>query len=241
MTGPASLEVRKVSTGYGSIQALWEVDLECPAGQAVVLLGPNGAGKSTLLRTIMGVQPLWAGDVVYRGESIAAWPTDRRIGAAIAYVSETGIFPSLSVDDNLRVGGAGLTRGEVRSALARTYERFPLLAERRRSAAGNLSGGQRKLLGLAKALFRRPSLLVMDEPSAGLSPLLVNELVETLAAVRSTEGLTLLLAEQNAKVLELADRVAILSGGRRGFDGTVEQYRAQTDIAEQFFGLHPTA
>jgi branched-chain amino acid transport system ATP-binding protein len=156
-------------------------------------------------------------------------------------VSETAIFPSLSVEDNLRVGGAGLSGGEVRSALRRSYERFPLLHERRRSSAGDLSGGQRKLLGLAKALFRRPSVLVMDEPSAGLSPLLVNELVVTLAEVRSREGLTLLLAEQNAKVLELADKVTILSGGRNRFDGTIEAYRAQTDIAEQLFGLHATA
>lgn len=237
MTAPLGLEVRGVSTGYGSIRVLWNVDLEVPAGSALVLLGPNGAGKSTLLRAIMGLRPLWSGDILYGGESIAKWPTDRRIGASISYVSEVGIFAQLTIEDNLRVGGVGLSSKQVRSALDETWERFPLLKERRRSSAGSLSGGQRKLLGLAKAVFRKPRLLVMDEPSSGLSPLLVNELVETLAAVRAADGVTLLLAEQNARVLDLADRVSILSGGRRGFDGTIEEYRAQTDIAAQFFGL----
>lgn len=210
------------------------------AGVSVVLLGPNGAGKSTLLGTIMGLRPLWSGDISYRGNSISRWPPDRRIAASISYVSEKGIFPQLSVEDNLRVGGTGLPGREIRAALRQTWERFPLLAERRHSSAGQLSGGQRKLLGFAKALFRRPSVLLMDEPSSGLSPLLVNELVETLAEVCASEGLTLLLAEQNAQALALADHVSVLTGGRMVFDGTIDEYRGQTDIAAQFFGLNPS-
>ena len=234
--GPC-LEVRGVCAGYGAIQVLWDVDLVVPEGSAVVLLGPNGAGKSTLLRCIMGLVPLWRGQVSYQGQRITNWPPDKRVGASISYVSEVGVFAGLSIEDNLRACGTGLSSRELKAALTRTWEAFPVLAQRRRSAAGSLSGGQRKLLGLAKGLFRRPRLLILDEPSAGLAPVVVNEMVATLAAVRGTEEVTLLLAEQNARALDLADRVAVLHGGRKGFDGSVEEFRAEADITAEFFGL----
>jgi branched-chain amino acid transport system ATP-binding protein len=240
VSGQHCLQVRQVSSGYGPIRVLWDVDLEVPAGSAVLLLGANGAGKSTLLRAIMGLIPLWGGEVRLFGEPIERVAPDRRAAASMSYASEVGVFLPLSVEDNLRVGAYGLPRREVRAALARTWEEFPMLAERRRSHAGSLSGGQRKLLGLAKALIRRPRLLVMDEPSSGLSPIFVREMVTALASVRELHNVTLLLAEQNAKFLDLADRVSILSGGRSGFEGTIEQFRAQTDVAAQFFGLSET-
>lgn len=237
MTGPPCLQLRHISAGYGAIRVLWDVSLDVPAGSAVVLLGANGAGKSTLLRVIMGLLPLQSGELRLFGEPIEHATPEQRVAAAMSYASETGIFAPLSVEENLRIGAYGLGRREVRAALTRTYEEFPMLAERRRSHAGQLSGGQRKLLALAKAMIRRPRLLVMDEPSAGLSPLLVSTMVTTLAAVRRLHDITLLLAEQNAAFLDLADRVCILSGGRSGFAGTVEQFRTQTDVAAQFFGL----
>lgn len=237
MTEGLCLEACGVCTGYGAIQVLWDVDLLVPEGSAVVLLGPNGAGKSTLLRCIMGLVPLWRGELRYQGRQIDRWPPDRRVGASISYVSEVGVFSGLSVEDNLRACGTGLPYGEVRAALRRTWDAFPLLAERRRSAAGSLSGGQRKLLGLAKGLFRRPHLLILDEPSAGLAPVLVNEMMTSLAAVRDSQEVTLLLAEQNAKALDLADRVAVLNGGRKGFDDSAEEFRVQADITAEFFGL----
>ena len=237
MTAPLCLEVCGVSTGYGALRVLWDVNLAVPEGSAVVLLGANGAGKSTLLRAIMGLVPLWDGQILYGGESIGHWTTEKRVNASISYVSEVGIFAQLSVEDNLRVGGSSLSSRDVRAALKRTWEAFPLLEERRRTSAGSLSGGQRKILGLAKALMRHPRLLIMDEPSSGLSPLLVGEMVAALATVRGSHDVTLLLAEQNAKVLDLTDRVSILSGGRNGFEGGIDQFRAQTDIVEQFFGL----
>lgn len=237
MTTPLCLEVRGVSTGYGAIRVLWDVNLEVPEGSAVVLLGANGAGKSTLLRAVMGLVPLWEGQILYDGEPIERWTTDKRVNASISYVSEVGIFAQLSVEDNLRVGGSSLTSRDVKVALDRTWATFPMLDERRRTSAGSLSGGQRKTLGLAKALMRRPRLLIMDEPSSGLSPLLVGDMIAALASVRANHDVTLLLAEQNAKVLDLADRVNILSGGRNGFVGGIEEFRAQTDIVAQFFGL----
>lgn len=237
MSEPPCLQVCHVSAGYGAIRVLWDVSLEVPTGSAVVLLGANGAGKSTLLRVIMGLIPLQGGGLRLFGKPIERATPDKRVAAAMSYASETGVFAPLSVEDNLRVGAYGLPRREVRLALARTWEEFPMLAERRHSHAGSLSGGQRKLLGLAKALIGKPRLLLMDEPSAGLSPLLVSNMVTALASVRRLHDVTLLLAEQNIRFLDLADRVCILSGGRSRFTGTVGQFRAQADVAAEFFGL----
>lgn len=237
MTEPLLLEVHKVSSGYGRIQVLWGIDLEINEGSTVGLLGANGAGKSTLLRTIMGLLPPWEGEIRFCGERIERWDPSQRVSASISYMSEVGVISQLNVEDNLRVGGTGLTSRDLRAALKHTWEEFPMLSERRRSRADSLSGGQRKQLGLARALISKPRLLIMDEPSSGLSPLLVKEMVEILSLVRQRHAVTILLAEQNAKVLDLVDQVAILSGGRKGFDGPIDQFRAQTDIAAQFFGL----
>lgn len=234
------LEARQLSTGYGKLRVLWDVNLEVHENSAVTLLGPNGAGKSTLLRALMGMIPLWSGEVYFCGERIDHWSANQRIDASISYMSEVGVIAKLTVQDNLRVGASGLSSRDVKAALARTYEEFPMFQERRRSPAGSLSGGQRKLLGLAKALIRRPRLLILDEPSSGLSPLLVKEMIEKLAAIRQRSAVTMLLAEQNAKVLDLSDRIVIVNGGRKGFDGPIEQFQAQTDIAAQFFGLSST-
>lgn len=147
------------------------------------------------------------------------------------------MFTDLSVEDNLRLGGHGLARADLRSRVDETWERFPQLRNRRKEAAGSLSGGQRKLLGVARVLVRRPKLVMMDEPSSGLSPLFVNELVDTLAAVRRDERVTLLLAEQNVRFLRIADRVCVIEGGRSRFTGTVEAFEQTADLQEAFFGL----
>ncbi|MGC8498276.1 MAG: ABC transporter ATP-binding protein [Acidimicrobiales bacterium] len=237
MSDQTSLRATGLSTGYGALRVLWDVDLTVVQGRTTVLLGANGAGKSTLLKALIGLRPLWAGTLTYEDESIAGWSPERRIAAGMSYVSETGIFAGLSVEDNLRVVATGLSAATLRQRLERTYEQFPLLAARRRESAGALSGGQRKLLTLAKGLVRDPRLLLMDEPSAGLSPLAVSEMVDTLAQVVAQGGVTLLLAEQNARVLELADVVTIIGGGRVTFAGPVEEFRSTADVAEQFFGL----
>ncbi len=241
MSEPLLLEARQVCTGYGKIKVLWDVNLEIHSSSTVTLLGPNGAGKSTFLRALMGTIPLWSGEVHFRGERIDHWSPNQRIEASISYMSETGVIAKLSVQDNLRVGASGLASRAAKEALERTYHEFPMLRERRRSSASRLSGGQRKLLALAKALIRQPRLLIMDEPSSGLSPILVREMIDRLAAIRERSDITMLLAEQNAKVLDLSDRIVVLNGGHKGFDGPIDQFRAQTDIAAQFFGLSETA
>lgn len=237
MTASPLLTVRQVNTGYATIQVLWDVDLEIAEGTTVGLLGANGSGKSTLLRAIMGLLPLWSGEILFDGERINDWDPSRRVRASMAYMSEKGVVGQLSVEDNLRVGGTGLSKSDLKSALDQVWQEFPLLVSRRREPAGSLSGGQRKTLALAKALMRRPRLLILDEPSSGLSPILVTEMVEMLLRVRDQYSVTMLLAEQNSKVLDLAQRVTVLAGGRKGFDGPIEEFRTHTDVAAQFFGL----
>jgi branched-chain amino acid transport system ATP-binding protein len=230
------LQANSLDTGYGKIQALWDVALTVHARESVVLIGPNGAGKTTLIKTLMGLIPHWKGDITFAGKSIAQERTDRRVRAGIAYMSEVGCFPDLSVEDNLLIGGQFLPAAESKRHIADLYERFPTLQQKRKALGGSLSGGQRKILGVAKALAGKPKLLVMDEPSAGLSPLFVKEVIQVLGQFRET-GLALLIAEQNVKFLDLADRVYTIEGGRIGFEGTVEQMHADAALERAYFGL----
>src|SRR3984893_11361089 len=217
---PPLLSATGIEAGYGKVQALWGVDLAVARNESVVLLGANGAGKTTLLKVLMGLIAIWRGRIVFADEDITALRTDHRVRRGIVYMSETSVSPALTVDENIRIGAQFLSKAEARQRAEELYSIFPMLAERRRAAAGSLSGGQRKMLGMAKALASNPRLVIMDEPSAGLSPLLVKEVLRVLAGFRG-KGLALLIAEQNVKFLDLADRVYTLDGGRIGFTGTV--------------------
>lgn len=230
------LRASGLDTGYGKIQALWGVALTVHAQESVVLIGPNGAGKTTLIKTLMGLIPHWQGEIHFNGKAITHERTDRRVRAGIAYMSEVGCFPDLSVEDNLLIGGQFLPAAESKRHVAGLYERFPTLQQKRKALGGSLSGGQRKILGVAKALAGKPKLLVMDEPSAGLSPLFVKEVIQALGQFRDT-GLALLIAEQNVKFLDIADRVYTLEGGRIGFEGTVEQMHKDAALERAYFGL----
>src|SRR6202030_1961740 len=166
----------------------------------------NGSGKTTLLKTLMGLIDVWAGRTNFNGEDITRVRTDHRVRRGIVYMSEASGFVGLTVEENILIGAQFLRRSEIRERAEELYRIFPALAERRRALAGSLSGGQRKMLGIAKALAGRARLLVMDEPSAGLSPLFVKEVVRVLGGFRG-QGLSFLIAEQNVKFLDLADRV----------------------------------
>jgi branched-chain amino acid transport system ATP-binding protein len=230
------LEVSGLTSGYGQIQVLWGVDLNVGPNESVVLLGANGAGKTTLLKALMGLVGSWTGHVEFDGADITRLRTDRRVQRGIVYMSDTSGFPELTVEENLLVGAHLLKKGEVRQATEQVYAVFPILAERRRALASSLSGGQRKMLGIAKALAGRPRLLVMDEPSSGLSPLFVKEVVHTLLRLRETQ-LALLVAEQNVRFLDLADRVYTLDNGRIGFTGTVAMMHEDDALRRAYFGL----
>jgi branched-chain amino acid transport system ATP-binding protein len=230
------LDVTGLTAGYGRIQVLWGVDLSVRERESVVLLGANGAGKTTLLKVLMGLVDARAGRIHFNGESITRMRTDHRVRHGIVYMSEASGFVGLTIEENILIGAQFLPRKQIARRTDELYTIFPALAERRRALAGSLSGGQRKMLGIAKALAGNPRLLVMDEPSAGLSPLFVKEVIRVLAQFRNN-NLALLIAEQNIKFLELADRVYTLDNGRIGFSGTVTEMHQNDAVRRAYFGL----
>ena len=230
------LQASGITAGYGKVQVLWGAGIEVNAGQTVVLLGANGAGKTTLLKVVMGLMPAWHGAVRLGAEDITRLRTDRRVRRGMAYMSELGVFLGLTIEENIRIGGQFAAPGALRTRMEELYGVFPDLAGRKRVLAGSLSGGQRKMLGIAKALAAGPRMLVMDEPSAGLAPLFVQQVIEVLGRFR-TGGLSLLIAEQNVAFLDLADRVFTMEGGRIRFQGTVEALHADDALRQAYFGL----
>jgi len=230
------LEIAGITAGYRHMQVLWGIDLSVRARESVVLLGANGAGKTTLLKAIMSLIEIWDGRVGFDGEDITRLRADQRVRRGIVFMSENSGFPGLTIEENILIGAQFMPREGTRERMAELYATFPALAERRHARAGSLSGGQRKMLGIAKALAGNPRLLVMDEPSSGLSPLLVKEVVGVLAQFRSKD-LALLIAEQNVKFLALADRVYTLDNGRVGFTGTVEEMQQNDALRRAYFGL----
>jgi branched-chain amino acid transport system ATP-binding protein len=233
---PELLGAAGLESGYNRVQVLWGAGIDVHEGETVVLLGANGSGKTTLLRVLMGLLPAWNGTVQFAGDEITRLSTDRRVRRGIAYMSEMGVFPGLTIDENIRIGGQLLSSEVLRARAEELYAVFPDLSQRRRAPASSLSGGQRKMLGIAKAMAGKPRLLIMDEPSAGLAPLFVREVMRVLVDARG-QGLSLLVAEQNVKFLDLADRVYTLEGGRIGFSGTVPEIRANDAVNRAYFGL----
>ena len=232
----ALLEARDIEAGYGRVQVLWGAGIAVGPRESVVLLGANGAGKTTLLKVIVGLVPAWRGQVRLAGADVTTLRTDRRVRRGMAYMSELGVFPGLTIDENLRIGGQFADRAALSRRLQELYAVFPDLAARRRGLAGSLSGGQRKMLGIAKALASGPKVLVMDEPSAGLSPLFVQQVIAVLGRFRG-EGLAMLIAEQNVAFLDLADRVSTLEGGRVRFEGSVAALHEDDALHRAYFGL----
>lgn len=230
------LKVSGIATGYRRMQVLWGVDLAIREHESVVLLGANGAGKTTLLKALIGLIDVWSGRIDFAGKDITRLRADQRVRRGIVYMSETSGFPGLTIEENMLIGAQFLSNKEARARVVELFAVFPALAERRRALAGSLSGGQRKMLGIAKALAGDPRLLIMDEPSAGLSPLYVKEVIAVLAPLRRQE-LALLIAEQNVKFLELADRVYTLDNGRISFSGTVAAMHENDALRRAYFGL----
>lgn len=226
-----------INAGYEKMQVLWNTEISVAQSERVVLLGANGSGKTTLLKTVMGLLPLWSGSIEFNGNHLEKKRTDERFQKGISYMSESGIIAGLTVEENLLIGGYYLSRTEQKQQLAKMYEQFPDLKLKRKHAGGSLSGGQRKMLGVAKALMSQPKLLVMDEPSAGLSPLFVKEVIDILVKSTEASNLSLLIAEQNVKFLEIADRVYVLDGGRITFTGTVLELVADDAVKRAYFGL----
>lgn len=230
------LTLRGVQSGYGAMQILWGIDLDVAEGETVLLLGANSAGKTTLLRTIIGLLPCWKGSIEFAGERLEHLAPDKRIQRGIAFMSELGVFPTLSIEENIRLGGYFLNDSEVRKRSRRLFELFPDLASKRRDLAASLSGGQRKMLGIAKVLVSEPKLLLMDEPSSGLAPVFVKQVIEVLKTTIGG-GTSLLIAEQNVAFLALANRGFLIDHGQVKLSGARAELESSDAVREAYFGL----
>jgi branched-chain amino acid transport system ATP-binding protein len=233
------LVLRDVTAGYGAFTALWDVSLRVDVGEAVAVVGPNGAGKTTLLRVLSGVIPPRAGEIAFEGRSVAGEPAHEIVAHGIAHVPEgRRLFPMLSVLDNLKMGAfLPAARREFAISLERVFALFPVLADRRRQRAGSLSGGEQQMLALGRALMSRPKLILLDEPSMGLAPVMVLRLFDLIRRVRE-EGYTILVVEQNVRqVLKLVDRAYLLEVGRIKIEGRAEELGEQDFVRKAYVGL----
>ena len=232
------LDVSALTSHYGRIQALAGIDLTVRDGELVALVGANGAGKTTLLRTLSGVQPASGGRVMFLGEDITHERAERRVRRGIVQVPEgRQVFGPLSVEDNLRLGAYTRTRAESDAELERVYAMFPALKERRRQAAGFLSGGQQQMLALGRALMAKPRLLLLDEPSMGLAPRLVEEIFAKVRSLKQAHT-TIFLVDQNARAaLSVADRGYVLETGRVVLTGSGAALLEDGQVREAYLGM----
>jgi len=233
------LQIQGLSTHYGPIQALNKVSLEVEQGELVAMVGANGAGKTTLLHTLSGVLTPSGGEILFDGRHITRLASHQIVGAGICHVPEgRQVFPPLSVDDNLRLGAYAVRRDKewVESELASIYEMFPILKERSRQTAGTLSGGQQQMLAIGRALLGRPRLLLLDEPSMGLAPLLVEEIFRVIQGLNK-KGVTILLVEQNARAaLGIANRGYVLETGRVVLSASSSDLLADEAVRKAYLG-----
>jgi len=233
------LKIENLTSHYGRIQALHGVDLEVNEGELVALVGGNGAGKTTLLRTISGLQPASGGTVSFEGSDITTMAAEKRVGLEIAQVPEgRQVFTALSVEDNIRLGAYTKSdKAEIAADLEKMYDRFPILREKRDQAAGTLSGGQQQMLAMARALMSRPRLLLLDEPSMGLSPVLVMEIFAIVEELKQ-QGVTIFLVEQNATAaLRVADRGYVMETGKITLSDTGDKLLNDETVKAAYLGI----
>jgi branched-chain amino acid transport system ATP-binding protein len=233
------LELRGVTAGYGHFTALWDVSLSVAAGEAVAVVGPNGAGKTTLLRVISGLVAPRSGSLAFEGAPVGGRPAHEVVAHGIAHVPEgRRLFPRLTVADNLKMGAfLPAARRKFAESLARVYALFPVLQERRSQRAGSLSGGEQQMLAVGRALMSGPRLILLDEPSMGLAPVMVLRLFDLIRRVRQ-EGYTILVVEQNVRqVLKLVDRAYLLEVGRIKMEGRAEALADQDFVRKAYVGL----
>ena len=234
------LAVRNLESYYGPIQAIRGVSLDVPEGRIVTVLGANGAGKTTLLKTISGVMNPEKGEILYNGRNIAGDEPDRVVRAGIVHVPEgREVFPLLTVEENLQMGA--YTRGDaagVRADEEMVFSYFPILKERRRQAAGTLSGGQQQMLAIARGLMARPKLMLLDEPSLGLSPILVSEIFSIIRRLNEEQKVTMMLVEQNAIVaLDVADYGYVMELGRIVMADEAKRLLESKDVQQFYLGV----
>ena len=234
----ALLTVADLTVGYRpDLPIIHDVSLTVGAGELVTIIGPNGAGKSTLIKSVAGLLPVTDGKVTLKETSLLGVPPHRMSSCGMAYVPQTdNIFATLTVEDNLRLGALALPRAGAREAIAAAFERFPDLTRFRTARAGNLSGGQRQMLAVARALLTGPEIIMLDEPSAGLAPKMVEEVFQHLVQLVKT-GVAVLMVEQNAKAaMRISDRTYVLAEGRNRLDGPSERLLDDPEVTRIYLG-----
>ena len=234
------LELRQIDTFYGNIQALYGVSLSVEAGEIITLIGANGAGKSTTLMSISGITSPRRGEIIFKGQSIVGMAPNSIVQLGISQVPEgRHIFPALSVSENLDMG-AFLRRDKkgIEDDRAYIYDLFPILKQRRNQPGGNLSGGEQQMLAISRALMARPQLLLLDEPSMGLAPLITRQIFEIIQKINKDKNTTIFLVEQNANLaLQVADRGYVLENGRITMQDRAELLLANPDIQRAYLGI----
>ena len=233
------LELKNVNAGYGSFQAIFDISLSVKAGEAIAVIGPNGAGKTTLLRVISRLLEATSGDISMQGQSYINLPAHEVVGLGIAQVPEgRRLFPRLSVQDNLKMGAyTPAARQTYEERLDYVYQLFPRMAERRNQLAGTMSGGEQQMCAIGRALMSKPKLLLLDEPSAGLAPVIVQSIFELMHKIRA-EGYTVLIVEPNIKqVLKVVDRGYLIETGKLRASGTSAELLASDEVHKAYLGV----
>ncbi|MBT3357444.1 MAG: ABC transporter ATP-binding protein [Euryarchaeota archaeon] len=231
------LDVKGLNSGYGSVQILYDIDLYVEQGEFVTIIGPNGCGKSTLIKTIFGIATHYSGTVEHHGEDVSGWRTDQLVNRGIAYVPQVdNVFPSLTVHENLQMGGNNLPTALLNERIERALDMFPDLDDRVHDLAASLSGGERQMLAISRALISNPKFLLLDEPTAALSPLYQQQIIERIDSLRK-DGITVLIVEQNARLsLARSDRGYILAGGKVVHSSDAQHILNDPEIGEYFLG-----
>jgi branched-chain amino acid transport system ATP-binding protein len=238
VAGERLLRVEQLTGGYGAVRVLHGLDFAVDEGEVVVILGANGAGKTTTLRGLSGLID-GRGRVAFAGRDVIGWRTERIAAAGIAHVPQgRGTITELTVDENLRLGAYVRRDGEVAADLERWYEVFPRLAQRRRQLAGSMSGGEQQMLAIARALMTRPKLVLLDEPSLGLAPIITQELFRTLGTLNVEQGISMLVVEQNAGLaLGIAQRGYVLETGSIVVSGSSAELAGNDDVRRAYLGI----
>jgi ABC-type branched-subunit amino acid transport system ATPase component len=233
------LDVKGLNGGYDSVQILYDIDLYVEKGEFVTIIGPNGCGKSTFIKTIFGIATHYSGSVLHNGEDVSGWRTDQLVNRGIAYVPQVNnVFPSLSVQENLQMGGNSLSSPILNERIERALTMFPDLRERTHDLAASLSGGERQMLAISRALISDPDFLLLDEPTAALSPLYQQQIIESIDSLRD-KGITVLIVEQNARLsLARSDRGYILASGKVVHTSDAQHILTDPEIGEYFLGSH---
>ncbi|MEI6260384.1 MAG: ABC transporter ATP-binding protein [Deltaproteobacteria bacterium] len=231
------LEVTDLTVAYGLIEAVHKISFKVPSGTVVTLIGPNGAGKSTTLNALSGVAPMRGGRILLDGQDISSWSVHRRVAAGLVQVPEGRlVLAGMSVRENLELGAYRRPRGDVATDIRDMEARFPILYERRNAAAGTLSGGEQQMLAIARGLMAHPKLLLLDEPSLGLAPLLVRTVFEIVSELRNS-GLTILLVEQNARqALSVSSYAYVIESGKIVLEGPAAELRSDPAVIRTYLG-----